>query len=88
VRDPRDGQTGEAVKGAAKGTTASRLVIRAHAAVGTPECTLRRPARGARAGGCVLLDDAFQTKAGGYRLLSSASYGSLLPDFARPRDTM
>jgi hypothetical protein len=23
-----------------------------------------------------------------YRLLSSASYGSLLPDFARPRDTM
>jgi hypothetical protein len=34
-------------------------------------------------------DDAFSPKAVGcYRLPSASSYGSLLPDFARPRDTM
>jgi hypothetical protein len=44
----------------------------------------------ARAGRGVPLDDAFQCGrlSGCYRLLSAASYGSLLPDFARPRDTM
>jgi hypothetical protein len=49
-----------------------------------------RPPRGGGPAGGVLSDDAFQPgrRYGCYRLLSVASYGSRLPDFARPRDTM
>jgi hypothetical protein len=37
---------------------------------------------------CCLTTPSRPKAVGCYRLLSSASYGSLLPDLARPRDTM
>jgi hypothetical protein len=49
-----------------------------------------RPARWREPAGAVSLGDAASKRKAGrcYRLLSSASYGSGLPDFDRPRDTM